>query len=420
MPDRELCDLGHRVTQSTKVGRLTTLARVPVLPGDSHNVTSNIFVRLNPLRRPLAIDFKCDVFAFFVPYRYTYGDDWIRYIEEGPTSTVTFPTVATTGSSIQDWLCCNQVPTPKHIIADANNIYNQWFRDPALPELAETALPPGDERYFGIKIGALKGWGTAQAGNADATDTQFNIDSSGATINFFDVVSQASKARQKQIRDYVSSRYTEILQSATDKPVDVKVDNKPELIWQDSMWLSGHDLNGTANAQFGASVGKGVGAMKFGFPDRYFEEHGTVYIMGALRCPSIFVEQIQYLDNFNARSWDELNPSGAQHFPPKDLKFSDLFRGGDNTSAGFIPFYNWYRSHPHFVNRQFQGNWGDSGWPFLYPPSTYEQLVECGDYDQAFAGSAAILGHATWSVEHNWNAWRILPDALDSIMGGGI
>src|SRR2546430_1249503 len=55
-------------------------------------------LRLSPLRRGLAIDSTVDMFTFYVPHRYVYGEQWIKCMKDGVNATP-LPTVNTTGYS---------------------------------------------------------------------------------------------------------------------------------------------------------------------------------------------------------------------------------------------------------------------------------------------------------------------------------
>ena len=54
-----------------------------IIPGDTIEMDFNTNVRLSPLRRPMAIDFQVDLFAFFHAHWKVYSSTWKQFILEG-------------------------------------------------------------------------------------------------------------------------------------------------------------------------------------------------------------------------------------------------------------------------------------------------------------------------------------------------
>src|SRR5438552_17751448 len=86
-------DLGFLAGQ---VWRLITISTTPVIAGDSVEMDAVGALRLSPLRRGLAIDSTVDIFAFYVPHRHVYGEQWTNVMKDGVNATP-LPTVHTTG-----------------------------------------------------------------------------------------------------------------------------------------------------------------------------------------------------------------------------------------------------------------------------------------------------------------------------------
>ena len=87
--------LNHYVKQLGQIGRLQTLGVWPVMAGDSIEASYTNLFRLSPLRRALTIDAQVDMFAFYIPHRHIYGDDWIDFIKQGQDETITLSTITT-------------------------------------------------------------------------------------------------------------------------------------------------------------------------------------------------------------------------------------------------------------------------------------------------------------------------------------
>lgn len=408
MVERSQVDLSHNSLQILEIGRLMGLTRIPVLGGDSFTMNSTFTFRLNQLRRPMTVDMKIDTFAFFCPYRYAYPN-WVDYMEMGGEENITFPTA---GTEPQYWLCNNTAPYPRHLWNDAARIWNDYFRDPGVSKInGNTPIQDTVTRTRGLKCFHLKSWGTAQSKLAEINDAEYDVDTSGPSINIYRIQERASRARDKSFRDFVSSRYIEIMESMTGADVSDYSDDRPELVWKQSEWMSGYDINATAGAELGATVGKGVGIVNFKMPRRFFAEHGTLYVFALVRMPPLFVNAKQYLDNFN-RTFRELVPSPHSDIPPKHLTMGDVFRDGSSESLGVIPAYEWYRDHPSYVHYDFYKH--DRGWQYLPTPTTAAATIEPGNYDSMFASKR--LAHCVVACDHRIKAWRPIPDPMKSIM----
>src|SRR5205823_12487708 len=89
-------DLSHLGFLAGHIGRLITISTTPAIAGDSFELDAVGALRLSPLRRGLAIDSTVDIFTFYVPHRPVYGEQWIRFMQDGVNATP-LPTFNTTG-----------------------------------------------------------------------------------------------------------------------------------------------------------------------------------------------------------------------------------------------------------------------------------------------------------------------------------
>src|SRR5689334_22103460 len=89
-------DLSHLAFLAGQIGHLITISTTPVIAGDSFEMDAVGALRLSPLRRCLAIDSTVDIFTFYVPHRHVYGEQWIKFMNDGVNATP-LPTVNTTG-----------------------------------------------------------------------------------------------------------------------------------------------------------------------------------------------------------------------------------------------------------------------------------------------------------------------------------
>ena len=124
-------DLGHFSFSCGQVGRLQTLSFIPVVAGDSVGINLEGVFRLSPLRRNLTVDIMVDLFAFFVPYRHVYGQDWIDFILQGNDESIIFPTTELGANNIHYLGVSNLTGSiPRWMTAGYNRIWNRYFRVP--------------------------------------------------------------------------------------------------------------------------------------------------------------------------------------------------------------------------------------------------------------------------------------------------
>src|SRR6266852_7092206 len=89
-------DLSHLGFLAGQIGRLITFLTTPVIAGDSFEMDAVGAFCLAPLRRGLAIDSTVVIFTFYVPHRRVYGEQWIKFMQDGVNASP-LPIVNTTG-----------------------------------------------------------------------------------------------------------------------------------------------------------------------------------------------------------------------------------------------------------------------------------------------------------------------------------
>jgi hypothetical protein len=412
--DREQVDIDFQTVHALDIGRMKCIARFPVLAGDSLSISGDIKANLSQLRRPLHSDVKLDIFGFYVPYRYTYGEQWKDYIEKAGEGVAAFPTI--TSTLPHRWLQFEDYTMPLHLWQDVVRIWNYHFRDPSWDEMSLTnSNLDAATIAYGLKVAHLKSWGTAQSFLADMDDPTFDIDTSPNDISIFDLTQTKADAQNKLFRQFMSSRYQEIIAGlAGSEPHDYS-DDVPELVWRESSWLNGYRVNGSSGAEFGAATGMGVGHINFNLPKKFFQEHGTFYIFAVPRMPPLFERAKQYLDDFN-RPDGEVVPLPNDERPPVELNLGDLFfSGAGATSAGVVPVHEWYRDHPSYIDHLFGEN--DYGWQFLNVPTTSQALIESASgYDAMFV-SPTKARHLQAASQWRIGGYRPIGSPVQSIMG---
>src|SRR5258708_5117313 len=91
-------DLSHLGFLAGQIGRLITISTTPVIAGDSFEMGAVGALRLSPLRRGLAIDSTVDIFTVYVRHRQVYGEQCIKFMEDGVDASSLTP-VYNTGSN---------------------------------------------------------------------------------------------------------------------------------------------------------------------------------------------------------------------------------------------------------------------------------------------------------------------------------
>jgi len=137
-------DLSHWSMKTGSIGGLQTLSTIPIVAGDSFEMSVDCVIRLSPLRRNLYIDAVVDLYAFYIPYRHIYSN-WATFLTSGIDEAVTLGTVSpATDARIQcvGLACPRNEAIPTWLTKGYMQIWNRYFRDPSdvAGILAETYL----------------------------------------------------------------------------------------------------------------------------------------------------------------------------------------------------------------------------------------------------------------------------------------
>lgn len=419
-------DLGHYQFQCGKIGSLQTLGFIPIVAGDSISLGGAGIWRLSALRRNLTMDARCEIFGFWVPYRHIYGDDWIDFLKQGQDETITFGTV-NLGSDFHSYLgfpMNNTVPT--WLVDGYINIWNRYFR---VPTEDSAILPNGsdptsneNERFYGLTCGHLPAaWNTGIDGEVDSSDLE--VSTAGDVLDLTDLAKQRMRLRTERRREYFSQRYNDVLARTFGTNVNIDADERPELLFRNSFWMSGYDVDGTGDASLGTYSGKAAVVGQYGMRRRRFNEHGTLWLMCLVRFPPVHEREIHWLVQNPNPNYVEFtgDPDLYAVQPPETLDLDDWFsaHGGGVTfvaDAGLAPFGQHYRWHPNHVHRKYDGL---NGFAFLSGSiGTKEKAryIDSAAYDNVF--DTTQLGHWQCQVRVEVDASRVIPPAESSIFAG--
>ena len=415
-------------------GRLQTLAQFNVMAGDSLSLDAAGIMRLSPLRRQLVVDPNVEFFGFFVPHRHVY-DNWVDFIVEGIDETQTLASFAVPANRILQYLGAECNPNrsyPLHVLAGYNQIWNRYFRVPSdtgqhngFGERADNfQLSDANGTKYGHPIAHLKNaWNTGIAEQVDDSDREVPI--SGGVLDVVELGQIRARYGSETARMYFAAadRYKDVLKLAFDTgQVNIDADQRPAVLFHSGEYLGGHDVDGTAEDTLGRFSGKGIMKAQFGFPRRYFPEHGTVYIMAAMRYPLMVYNEAHFLSRRVNPSYKEIacDPRILSAEPPMDVEtlMEEMLDSGFSNYDEKIPYGQWFRTMPTaLVHSDFEAL---DGFPFrsVGEFNSYRErhYVASERYDEVF--QTTQLGHAQFYGKLAFNVRRCAPSALSSVFAG--
>lgn len=434
-------DLSHYSSIVGKIGRLQTLDVTQVYANDSIGMSVTGNLRLSPLRNQMLFDCKADIFTFFVPHRHVYGKAWTDMISEGMESTTVLPSVAKTGQVPQNiqfeyihggniQSTSGQTNVPLCHVAGYAKIWNEYFRipnvTPAANGIPEDALPVLDAAglqnvQYGFNIARIPSFSTGSVASK-VEDTYRQADVTDGKIDLLSLAQAGAQYDSKKDREWYAHRYRDLMPTSfgSKKAISIDVDDRPQLIYRQTEWLSGHDIDGSDDATLGSVVGKSQMMVNYGFPLRYFNEHGLLWTVMVLRLPTNPHRSINWLVSHTSDpSYKTFtgDPRIHENEPPTTIKLNELYGVAEETVLGNQPYGNQDRTHINHVHYDFVNV---SGFPFVQPPTVGDlnkQAYEnSGDYDNIFQSQQ--LAHWNFVSKIEMPSKRNIPPAAHSLNAG--
>ena len=440
-------DLAHVCLMVGQMGRLQTLFNVPVIAGDSIGGKVEGIMRLSPLRRPTTLDCKVDFFVFFVPHRYTYGDDWLDFIRQGPEENITLATrnLTHSGSPPVDSLGFNLLDgvVPSWVVDPYLHVWDRFFtppriqrpQDPSNPAAAADSLfgiynKDDDVRTYGQMCWPLKdifstGMSTARY-TASSLD-ELRLGASTIASSKVDLVDM-EKARQMYeseiLREWFAPRYQDLMPKLFGTKVAPEITQQPRLCFHNSSWMSGRDVAGTDDATLGTLGGVSSVGVNWTFPRKHFSEHGVLLGLCLARYPRLFTHATHYLVKKPQPTYLEISgdPKLWSAEPPVKMMRKDLSdtASSDGNDIGYHPYGQWYRYHPHRIHSTIDAV---QGFPVtsLPPQSDGESRGLDAEFTQDVAkDSFESTQLAHWQINGlcKIKASRVLPPGVSSIYSG--
>lgn len=401
------------------MGRLQTLAVVPVCAGDSVKITWNGAVRLAPLKRYMSSDPRYDMFWFYVPHRHAYGKDWIDFIQEGINEAVTFGGVAATNIAYLGMpLFTGTIPT--WLVHAYNATWNRYFRIPTddASIRADTFLETtANGKEFGALCARLKNiWTTGV--DAEIASTTREVAVSGGVFDVIDLAQTRRNLKTEVDRQWFGQYYNDILGTAFGGSSNADADERPTLLMRKTQFMSGFDVDGTGDASLGTYTGKSINGISCMVPRKFCPEHGVIVGFGLMRFPAVHQNERHMLMGIPEPSYLDISGDQAlyQAEPPIELNGNQVFNGSGSVNLGTIPYGQHYRYQPSYVHSRFTGV---SAFPFLSSlPTSVNQARYYQDNEYGIVFQTTQLGHWQHHASYEVEKSTIVPGPKSSMYAG--
>lgn len=424
---RNMFDLTHQIHTCGELGRLQTLGVVPLVAGDSIQANLRGAVRLAATRRQIVQDAKVDIFCFFRPHRHTYGDDWVDAIKDGKEDNVNFGSVSlTTDGRAIEYLGLPEdaANLPTWLVNGYWDIYNWYFKNPDDADTSLTKIPSDEkERQYGTLIARLPHPmtrpRTLNTGvETDLEDADFQTTLVNSVLDVRDLAQLQAEAKTEVESNWYANRYPDIMKAKYGSTVSAETDERPTLVWHDSQWIGGRDIDGADDATMGDIQGKTMAAVDVKIPRWYAKEHGALWILAAVRIPTVHAmekHKLHYLQEPRYKSMMG-DPDLLMEEPPASFNIEDYITNGSNFSGSEEPYGQWYRYHPSRVHQNYRNV---DGFPFLQQgfaskDDSYYHTAE--DYDEIF--QTYQLGHWQMNLLADMQKLTVVPGVDQSIKVG--
>jgi hypothetical protein len=274
-----------------------------------------------------------------------------------------------------------------------------------------------DECEYGWRCANLKSiWTALLANDVDALD--YEVPVSGGAVSLLDIDAQSGHLRTEQEREFFNVRYRDIIRNQGGS-TDISADDRPELVMRSTFYASGYDVDGTDQSSLGQHTGRVNAAFRHRVPRKFLPEHGMIWTVALVRFPVVHEEENHYFCNNPSPTYLEIagDPALLGVQPPFGLKISDVFSNSSSTTVrGFIPYAQWYRTHPSHVSPRLDTL---NGFPFMNDtPSDLEDMVmfPTDSFDEIF--QTAAVGHWSMQARVNCDVRRRVPSARAALLAG--
>jgi hypothetical protein len=465
MKKRNKFSLSNYKLMSCHMGNLLPIGFQEVLPGDTFQHKTNIFLRVSPMVAPTMHPIRAKIHHFFVPHRLIW-EDFEDFITGGPdgldASVVPYRNVNPTTGSLFDYLGAAPGGTLDFNILPVrayNLIWNEFYRDQDLQTELTVPTASGsdatspaaiqnvcwDKDYFntsrpweqkGAEISIpIEGDGTnpTMYNAADSSPKQIVTQNtgpvvvnglptgtgigywsnSGLQIDVNDFKEAMGMARYQEARARYGSRYTEYLRYLGVKSSDARL-QRPEYLGggketiQISEVLQTEGGAGTYDDTVGALKGHGIAALSSNRYRKFFEEHGLIMSMLSI-APIPVYEDATDKFFFKTTKEDffqkEIEQVGGAEILNKEVRCAHATPDG---IFGYTNRYEEYRKGKNSIAGEFRTNLQD--WhmarDFSSDPTLNSSFVSAVPTTRIYAD--ASVQPLQMMVHHNIQARRMV------------
>jgi len=318
---RNRYNLSHLAHIVGHIGRLQTISVIPVVGGDSIEINLDGIMRLAPTRKEIVAECQVDLIAFYVPHRHAWPTEWPDIVTEGlqTETTLTAGPNVSAGSEDAFYLGVKQLGSVANraLVHGYNAIYQRYFAVPTTSSngtwtFTNTQFYPNgntsdlkNHRKYGARAARLphilNGGIIVNQGNAGGYERNYTDEDWGVEIpdtspdlgllDIRDLKSIQSRYKSIQEQNYFAQFYNDVMERKWGSGVNTDADPRPTYLGRETMFLSGHDVNGTDDATLGSYVGKTLARINFRLPRRYVPEHGNIWLLILPRFPLVHTDE---------------------------------------------------------------------------------------------------------------------------------
>lgn len=450
-------DLTHLSHKAGKIGRLQTISVIPIEAGASIELSASGIARLAPTRKEIVSECQVDICWFFVPYRHVYGQTFINYLKAGRNTLEPGLAGINVAAAYRQapYLCLNTFTTSsinRALVNGYNRIWGMYYAVPSYPGNNDNAGVNTDYDWFPASASAsdtnCRNYGRICArlphilngGNTVTTDTtgweqqgmeigtdpgdDNWIETSSGGFSILDLAEVQGRYETLLQGAWFTHEYDRLLAKKWGGSATRDADPlflKPEMVSRQTINLSGHDVDGTDDATLGTFQGKTMAGIKFGFPRKFFSEHGLLYGLALFRYPLVHNRETHYLLNQTQMLYDDwaADPKIIGNTAPINFNPAPWLAGGATylpgeevmQAAGQQYRYQNNTVHPNFLTIP--------GYPFSnWNGGTVKDwyYYQDNEYNETF--QTTQIGHWQMSLRLDCNKYSPVPGVGSSIFTG--
>lgn len=438
------------VNHCGEIGRLNTVKTWEMAAGESLEIDFQGSVCLSPLNRPMVMDMRFDLYAFFMPDRYVYSN-WTDFIREGTRENETLASYDNGSNVFRFFGEPNTTGLrPRWQWEGYLAIWDEYFRHKHLDKYRES----NTGKFFGQATPSASAFRDGSSVNLQATaefgascmrldapwcvgpferDTDFDDDAglsiettleSASSIDIRDLDEIKRRFSSQQDSEWLYDEYRDILEGRFGTMIGTWQDpvQRPEFLTRQNYWMSGIDVRGTDDSNLGYATGMMKRPFRFVMPPKKFDEHGHVWLLMLARFPSVVVNE---RDRHNV----EINPDYADRASDPEIvkrpevgKLWHFFDYSPTNGADIglqFPHQHHRRTMASFTHERFKQGGVSSVFPWIQSaPIRAEDAVRIQPEDYKSLFKSTQYGHFQVHGQLHAGMYRNVYDPMASIKTG--